>query len=287
MSHKVNANQVTLIFTVFNEFRTIEKFLDSLVSQSLIPTQIIAVDGGSTDGTIGIIDRYFFDLDGATLVVDDTCNLAHTMGPIARGRNLAISLSEREFIAATDAGCRLAESWFEKMLSGLESDVDVVAGNYCAARGNDFQRKTARLFEPDLTRARANPKLFFPSSRSILFRRKLWEAVGGYSEDSLTAEDTKFVRDVYKICEGVVLCEDAIVEWETPRDMKEMCRKVERYGFGDGVHRLDGPKYFFRVLVLVTLPISFWMLLLARKPILAVPIYYYQTKGFFRGMLGK
>jgi len=41
--------QITVCITTFNEEKSIAKLLDSLLDQTLKPTDIIIVDGGSTD----------------------------------------------------------------------------------------------------------------------------------------------------------------------------------------------------------------------------------------------
>ena len=50
--------KVTVIITVLNEESTILELLKSLEKQSLLPTEVIVVDGGSTDGTLEYIQRF-------------------------------------------------------------------------------------------------------------------------------------------------------------------------------------------------------------------------------------
>src|SRR3990170_118516 len=49
----------SFIMTVLNEAGTIEIFLESLMNQHLMPSEIIIVDGGSRDGTLRIITDYY------------------------------------------------------------------------------------------------------------------------------------------------------------------------------------------------------------------------------------
>jgi len=45
---------VSLIMTVRNEASALPGLLESLLQQTKLPSEVIAVDGGSTDGTPGI-----------------------------------------------------------------------------------------------------------------------------------------------------------------------------------------------------------------------------------------
>lgn len=62
---------VSIILPVLNEARRIERCLDSLITQPEEVTEILVVDGGSTDGTQKIIDRYH-SLDARVRLVDAT-----------------------------------------------------------------------------------------------------------------------------------------------------------------------------------------------------------------------
>ena len=49
--------KISFISTVYNEEKTIIKFINSLLTQSKLPNEIIIVDGGSTDKTTMIIKK--------------------------------------------------------------------------------------------------------------------------------------------------------------------------------------------------------------------------------------
>ena len=50
--------KITIITVVFNGSREIEKTLKSIFAQSYVNKEVIVIDGGSTDGTLGIISNY-------------------------------------------------------------------------------------------------------------------------------------------------------------------------------------------------------------------------------------
>ena len=96
---------ISLVATVRNEQATIRAFVESLLSQTTLPDEVIIVDGASTDGTLEILRQ--FAAAGKIRLISQPCN-------IAQGRNLGIGQARHEFIAVTDAGCRVEPDWIER-----------------------------------------------------------------------------------------------------------------------------------------------------------------------------
>jgi len=69
VSDRPSSKRVSIVLPVLNEVRRIERCLDSLITQPEEVTEILVVDGGSTDGTQKIIDRYH-SLDARVRLVD-------------------------------------------------------------------------------------------------------------------------------------------------------------------------------------------------------------------------
>lgn len=233
--------RVSVITTVFNEASNIDRFIDSLFSQSSLPDEIVVVDGGSSDGTIERLRAWKGRPGGERLrvIVDPSCSRTATPGPIGRGRNIAIRAATHDVIACADAGCRLELTWLEAILRPFEDPSVSVAGGWYRPGGSALTQRALSEFWIALP-AELSEHSFIPSSRSVAFRRSAWEAVGGYPETSLSSEDTMFIMNLRAAGHRIVLVRDAIVEWVLPSTVSKFARLVYRYGFGDGFNNILG-----------------------------------------------
>lgn len=216
----------SVIATVRNEREGIRDFVESLLSQSLKPTEVIIVDGVSTDGTLEILEDYHGR--GLIRLISQPCN-------ISEGRNLGIAAARCEFIAATDAGCTADPHWLENLAAGFAQDPapDVVAGNYEFETHSDFE--LASCFATDAPdRETSEAAKYYPSSRSIAFRKSVWEAVKGYPEWLYAAEDTLYNIQLRRKGFRFHFARDAKVSWRPRTTWKGLFRQYFNYARGNG-----------------------------------------------------
>jgi glycosyltransferase involved in cell wall biosynthesis len=239
--HKPVLANVSLICTVLNEAKSIRDFLDSIVSSDCYPAEVVVVDGGSSDGTAEIVRSYQRSMGSRLpikLVVDLSCNRKVTPSPVAKGRNVAIANSSHEVIACTDAGCVLNKNWLDLITGPLRHDLgnDVVGGWYISDARTFLEKCIANVFLVPPQKVKHDN--FLPSSRSIAFRKPVWEKVGGYPETSLTAEDTLFILRLREVGIRITCVPEALVRWRMKRSIGDFIRLVYGYGFGDGFNRI-------------------------------------------------
>lgn len=231
--------KVSLILTVKNEGNSIDPLLRSLENQTRTPDEIVIADGGSTDDTQEKI-REFKDITDIplNLIIKDGIN-------IARGRNLAIESTKYQIIAVTDGGCLPRNDWLENIIKPFnDKKADVVAGWYESIGKTDIERISSYLFLKKLGTVLKDPDSFFPSSRSVAFKKKCWETVGGYPEYLYTAEDTLF--DIKLKSEGFkfVFAPKAVVLWEARSDLISVYKQQYLYRKGDGHAKIFSRKYW-------------------------------------------
>lgn len=219
--------KVSIVVTVKNEEQAIKALLDSLEIQTFVPEEIIIVDGGSTDRTIEIIEKRMEKNKMIKLVVARG-------SVIARGRNVGVSNSVGEIIAMTDAGCIINKNWLLNIVEPLlaKPKIGIVAGSYEMTGKSLFQE----AIKPYLgtTYKLIVSSNFFPSTRSIAFKKSVWKKIDGFSEDlELAGEDTLFNYQAIKKEIQFRLARTAIVKWEVPKSLKEFFKKIFCYAKGD------------------------------------------------------
>jgi len=133
----------------------------------------------------------------------------------------------------TDAGCRIHKDWFEKITAPFKKKVDIVAGFYHMTGDSVLQKCLACYL--GVLPERLDPKNFMPSARSIAFRKKLWEKVGGFNEKlDWGGEDTLFNYQAKQLGARFLTVKEALVDWEMPKTWKKALNKFYGYAKGDG-----------------------------------------------------
>lgn len=237
--------KITLIATCFNERNNVQDWFESVRSQTILPDELVVVDGGSNDGTVEYLKEQVSRLPfPCKIIVEQNVN-------IARGRNIAIENASNEIIACTDFGCVLDKKWLQNITYPFydNEEIEVVAGFYTIANGG---RLRMRLLGP--SGAAVVPDTFLPSSRSLAFRKTSWKKAGGYPEWlTLTGEDTIFAVNLRIACPKWAFVPCAIAEWKAPSTMSGYWRKVFEWSKGDGESSFGSSLYYqslLRILVL-------------------------------------
>ena len=219
--------KLSVCITTFNEEKSISDLINSLLVQTKKPDEIVIVDGGSTDDTVRIIRHL--------QKKDNKIKLLIEKGSIAKGRNIAIDLAKGPLIASIDAGCVAKADWLEKLTEIFKHEnVGISAGFYEMPAVNSLQRAVNMYI--GIIPEKYDPITFIPSTRSVVFKKSIWEEIGGFSEKlGNTAEDTKFFSEAVKRGVKISNIKEAIVEW---RDTKEnnlsvVLKKMFMYAKGD------------------------------------------------------
>ncbi len=215
--------KVSIVTTVKNEESSIGSLLDSLINQAKKASEIIVVDGGSSDKTIEIIKHY--------QKKHPTIKLLRENCTRSVGRNLGIEIAKSEIIAITDAGCIAKSDWVEKITDPfVNKEVDIVAGFYDMVVTSGLGRAMSVFLG---VTPRKFDNSFFPSARSMAFTKRAWEIIGGFPEKYRYAEDTHFNYFAKKAGLRFVRVKDARVEWRIPETISGFKNKIFEYALGD------------------------------------------------------
>ena len=213
-----------MIVTVLNESDSIDALLESIAAQSLPPDEIVIADGGSTDATLDHVRDW-----STRLPLNVLCQEGAN---ISRGRNAAIAATQAELIAVTDAGVRLDREWLARLHARMTSEVDVVSGFFVADPHTLFEHVLGATTLPAIGDIKQGS--FLPSSRSVLFRRAAWQAVGGYPDWLDYCEDLVFDLALGRAGCRFVFAPDAIARFRPRRTLASFARQYYLYARGDG-----------------------------------------------------
>lgn len=218
--------RISLISTLLNEASGLKEMLSAIDGQTRAPDEVVIVDGGSTDGSLEILRAW---ANGRPEVRIESRRGAN----ISAGRNAAIRLATGDAIAVTDFGCTLDPGWLAALAAGFEeAGTDVVMGFYTPDPRSRFERVVACLNLPDASEI--DPDKFMPSSRSVAFRKTVWEKAGGYPDWLAIGEDMYFNFRVLETGARRVFAPGALVRWRLRPDLRSTLRQYFRYGEGDG-----------------------------------------------------
>jgi glycosyltransferase involved in cell wall biosynthesis len=249
--------RVSLICTVLNEGEAIRRLMDSLVAQTRLPDEIVFVDGGSRDNTVDVI-RQYADRLPLRVIVEAGAN-------ISKGRNVAIAAATGEIIASVDAGVGLEPQWLEELVHPLlKGEAQVAGGFFVSDPHTTFEVALGATSLPDVEDI--DPATFLPSSRSVAFTRRAWDAAGRYPEWIDYCEDLIFDLRLRDAAGPFAWTPRAVAHFRPRSTPKAFARQYYRYARGDGKADLWRKRHVTRyVTYLVVLP-GLVLLSLLHKP---------------------
>ncbi len=185
MSNRANSLRYVLITPSHNEARLIEKTLESVVCQTILPLKWVIVNDGSTDSTADIVARYEARHSWIELVNRPIRKERHFAGKVhAFNAGLErVKQLQYEIIGNLDADVSLEADHFEFLLSKFGQDSRLgVAGT--VFREPDGYDSAVDSFEGQT----------YVSGQCQLFRRQCFEEIGGYVPSKIGGIDWMAVK---------------------------------------------------------------------------------------------
>ena len=229
---------ISVVVTVRDDREELGLLLDALATQTALPSEVVIVDGGSTDGTRELAAGWRPDAFPVRLIDAPGAN-------ISAGRNVGIEAASTDWVACTDAGCRPVAGWLAAFEERREH-ADLLAGIYVVAGENDFERALAVALYPQPDEigdgsplVAAWQRLFGKryeaeraATRSIAFTKDTWRAAGGFPEHVYAGEDPAFSQAVVEKGLRVELVPDAAVLWRPRPTWRANARMYHAYARG-------------------------------------------------------
>lgn len=123
--------KVTIITVVYNAVDTVEGTIQSVINQTYKNIEYIIVDGGSTDGTLQVIEKYRGRIDRFISEPDKG---------IGDGFNKGISMACGEWIGMINADDWYATDAVDNIMQGVSNNDYVCCGNIRLMGANGIER---------------------------------------------------------------------------------------------------------------------------------------------------
>ena len=173
--------KVSVITAVYNNVETIASALDSALAQKGDNLELIVIDGGSTDGTLKILERYADRL--AVLVSESDKGIYHAL-------NKGIGLASGEVVGFLHSDDLLAN---ENVLNRVgeafaDPNVDAVYGDLLYVSKDDPDRVVRYWRAGNYSKARLSWGWMLPHP-TFYVRRSVYERLGIYDTEYRIAAD--------------------------------------------------------------------------------------------------
>ena len=219
---------VSVVVPVRNGERTIGDCVEALLAGDFPAErrEIVVVDNASTDRTAEIAARY-----PVRLVHEPRVGRSHA-------RNRGIAAGQGEIVAFTDADCVAAPAWLRLLveacgapgISGAAGEVlpdppVTAAQRYMARRDRNWQAEVLSLRER------------FAITANVAFRREVFDRVGLFDPEFVTAEDVDFGWRFFGAGLELVYVPDATVAHRLRAGPMELFRQQAGLGYGRALLR--------------------------------------------------
>jgi cellulose synthase/poly-beta-1,6-N-acetylglucosamine synthase-like glycosyltransferase len=193
---------VSAIIPAYNAVRTISGAIESCLSQTYPPIEILVVDDGSVDGTAELAAGF-----GTHVRVERKPN-----GGPASARNHAARLARGDWLGFLDADDRWLPSKLEKQLTLASSDDVVVIQTLTGGSTQQIPEEVTfpQLWETNLV-----------CTSSALIRRSTFERLGGFNEDPelISSEDYHLWLRIAATGRRILTYPEFLIEWTRGRGL--------------------------------------------------------------------
>lgn len=216
-----NPALVSVIIPTYNRRTYVREAIDSVLSQTYSPLELLVVDDGSTDDTPALLETY-----GGRIKVLRQFNCG-----VSAARNLGIRSARGAFIALLDSDdywqpdkLALQMDWFDAHPEALicQTEEIWIRNGVRVNPGKRHEKQAGHIFEPSLALCLISPS-------AVMMRATLLEEIGLFDESLPACEDYDlWLRVTSKYPVGLVKT-PAIVKRGGHVDQLSAMRELDKY----------------------------------------------------------
>ncbi len=213
-------NKISVIMSAFNCENTVEKSINSILSQTYENFEFLISDDDSSDNTSEIIKKMQKN-DSRIIFYPNNKNIGLT-----KSLNKLLSLSSGNFIARQDADDLSLENRFDLQLAFIEKyNLDGCTTLATSLQSNKVIHKYKNLLPPKLVIKFKNPFIH----GSLILKNEILKSIGGYDERFLYAQDYKLMNDILKKKYKVKIMKKKLYILNTRNNISSNFRNEQEY----------------------------------------------------------
>ena len=172
--------KVSVITVCYNSIETLEDTIRSVISQTHTDVEHIIIDGGSTDGTKALVEKYAGNVAYFVSEPDKGLYDAMNKGLAAATGDVVGKLNSDDFFAHSEVIANIVKCF--------EGDVDAVYGDVAFFNSNDLN-KVVRYYCSKSFHPSKLARGIMPAHPTLYVKRRYFDAVGGYDIQYKIAAD--------------------------------------------------------------------------------------------------
>lgn len=185
--------KISVVIPMYNSNETIINTLDSIKNQTAFKyiLEILVINDGSTDNSLNLVERYAEENSGMPIILIDKPN-----GGVSTARNIGMKEAKGEWIALLDSDDDWLPEKIEIQMNTIQEhpEIDFLGGDIDDKGLKILWRRIKGLYKANVNDICIK---MFPQTSVAIFKRSIFEQIGGYDETQQYAEDGNYFL---KIC---------------------------------------------------------------------------------------
>ncbi len=213
---EMTKGMVSIVVPTYFSEKYLEECLSSIVNQTYSNLEVIVVDGGSTDGTVEIIEKYEREYDFLRCVRKENEG-------VSCSRNRGMAMASGEYLEFVDSDDFLMPDTCETLVSAMEeTGADVVVAGFVALKTGEEKHPQRAFFSHADQLAENWGQYYFYKNNCLnvpwnkLYRREGLEAE--FPAGLSMGEDLLFNLRVFDRAHGIAFIPDVVYQYNNRND---------------------------------------------------------------------
>lgn len=228
--------KISIVTVCYNAEKVIRKTIESVLNQTCPVYEYIIIDGGSDDGTYGIVKSYIktFSEKGIRFL-----HLSEKDRGISDAFNKGIKLTSGEWIGLINADDELVLDACHMLQNAIcSNDSDIVYGN-CIWVDTKLNRQYISKPKGDLSNLLYTMNLIHPS---VFVKKEVYEKIRGFNVDYKYCMDMDFLYRAYAVGMKFFYLNKELTYFKSggvsDNNLLKVVREVKRVSINNGANRL-------------------------------------------------